>query len=124
MATNLSLEQSYLTAALGNKGGKSGKGVGPGKNGVRVEKQKGGEKRSAEVVEEQGSMIGEGRALVSRGDGTYNLLENMIRDGDFWTNGKGRIKCGKKGLEESNWKVWEDEEMVDSFDGKVVKRSR
>ena len=106
------------------KKGKSGKGAGPGKIGVRGGKGKGGEKGLAEVVERQGSMIGEGRALVSRGDGTYDLLEGMERDGDFWTNGKVRIRCGKKGLEESSWKVWEDQEMVDTFDGKVVKKEK
>ena len=109
---------------MGNKGGKSGRGAGPGKIGVRGGKGKDGEKRLAEVIERQGSMIGEGRALVSRGDGTYDLLEDMERDGDFWTNGSVRIRCGKKGLEESNWKVWEDEEMVDTFDGKVVKKEK
>ena len=106
------------------KKGKSGNGAGPGKIGVRGGKGKGGEKRLAEVVEKRGSMIGEGRALVSRGDGTYDLLEDMVRDGDFWTNGKVRIRCGKKGLEDSSWKVWEDEEMVDTFDGKVVKKEK
>ena len=106
------------------KKGKSGNGAGPGKIGVRGGKGKGGEKKLAEVVERQGSMIGEGRALASRGDGTYDLLEDMVRDGDFWTNGRVRITCGKKGLEESGWKVWEDEEMVDTFDGKVVKKEK
>ena len=109
---------------MAGKKGKSGKGAGPGKIGVRGGKGKGGEKRLAEVVERQGSMIGEGRALVKRGDGAYDLLDDMIRDGDFWTNGSARIRCGKKGLEESSWKVWEDEEMVDTFDGKVVKKEK
>ena len=106
------------------KRGKSGNGAGPGKIGVRGGKGKGGGKRLAEVVERQGSMIGEGRALVKRGDGAYDLLEDMVSDGDFWTNGSVRIRCGKKGLEESSWKVWEDEEMVDTFDGKVVKKEK
>ena len=106
------------------KKGKSGNGAGPGKIGVRGGKGKGGEKRLAEVVERQGSMIGEGRALVKRGDGAFDLLEDMIRDGDFWTNRSVRIRCGKKGLEDSSWKVWEDEEMVDTFDGKGVKKEK
>ena len=106
------------------KRGKSGNGAGPGKIGVRGGKGKGGERRLAEVVTRQGSMIGEGRALASRGDGTYDLLEGMEWDGDFWTNGEVRIKCGKKGLEDSSWKVWEDEEMVDTFDGKKVKKEK
>ena len=109
---------------MAGKRGKSGNGAGPGKIGVRGGKGKGGEKRLAEMVERQGSMIGEGRALVKRGDGAYDLLEDMVRDGDFWTNGSGRIRCGKKGLEDSSWKVWEDEEMVDTFDGKVVKKEK
>ena len=69
-------------------------------------------------------MIGEGRALVKRGDGAYDLLEDMVRDGDFWTNGSVRIRCRKKGLEDSSWKMWEDEEIVDTFDGKVVKKEK
>ena len=109
---------------MAGKKGKSGNGAGPGKIGVRGGKGIGGEKRLAEVVERQGSMIGEGRALVKRGDGAYDLLEYMVRDGDFWTNGSVRIRCGKKGLEDSSWKVWEDEEMVDTFDGKVVKKEK
>ena len=109
---------------MAGKKGKSGNGVRPGKIGVRGGKGKGGEKRLAEVVERQGSMIGEGRALVKRGDGAFDLLEDMVRDGDFWTNGSVRIRCGKKGLEDSSWKVWEDEEMVDTFDGKVVKKEK
>ena len=109
---------------MAGKRGKSGNGAGPGKIGVRGERGKGGVKRLAEVVERQGSMIGEGRALVKRGDGAYDLLEDMVRDGDFWTNGSVRIRCGKKGLEDSSWKVWEDEEMVDTFDGKVVKKEK
>ena len=109
---------------MAGKRGKSGNGAGPGKIGVRGGKGKGGEKRLAEVVERQGSMIGEGRALVKRGDGAFDLLEDMVRDGDFWTNGSVRIRCGKKGLEDSSWKVWEDEEMVDTFDGKVVKKEK
>ena len=109
---------------MAGKKGKSGNGAGPGKIGVRDGKEKGGKKRLAEVVERQGSMIGEYRALVKRGDGAYDLLEDMVRDGDFWTNGSVRIRCGKKGLEDSSWKVGEDEEMVDTFDGKVVKKEK
>ena len=83
---------------MAGKRGKSGNGAGPGKIGVRGGKGKGGTKRLAEVVERQGNMIGEGRALVKRGDGAYDLLEDMVRDGDFWTNGSVRIRCGKKGI--------------------------
>jgi len=32
--------------------------------------------------------------------------------------------CGKKGLEESGWKVWEDETMVDTFEEKVIKKEK
>ena len=61
---------------------------------------------------------------MKRWDGAFDLWEDMVRDGDFWTNGSVRIRCGKKGLEESGWKVWEDEEMVDTFDGKVVRKEK
>ena len=47
-----------------------------------------------------------------------------MREGDFWTNGSLKIRCGKKGLEESGWTVWEDETMVDTFEGKMVKKER
>ena len=51
-------------------------------------------------------------------------MERVKREGDFWTNGSVKIRCVKKGLEESGWKVWEDETMVDTFEGKVVKEER
>ena len=109
---------------MADKKGKGGNGAGHGKIGVRGGKGKDGEKSLAEVIERQGSMIGEGRALVKRGDGAYDLVEGMERDGDCTTNGSVRIRCGKKGWEESSWKVWEDEEIVDKFDGKVVKKKK
>ena len=53
---------------MAGKGGKSGKGAGPGKRGVRVEKRSVGKKglveKVGEVWEVRGMMIGEGRALV------------------------------------------------------------
>ena len=60
-------------------------------------------------------MIGNGMALVGDKESGFDLLEELERDRDFMTNGKVWIRCGKKELEESSWKVWEDEEMVDTF---------
>ena len=77
------------------------------------------EKKMWEV---KGTMIGAGRALVENTDEGWEVLEGVGREGDFWTNGMVKIRCGKKELEESGWKVWEDETMVDKFDGKVVKK--
>ena len=48
----------------------------------------------------------------------------MVKDGDFWTNGSVRIRCGKKGLADSGWKVWEDEEMVDTLMGRWLRKRR
>ena len=45
-------------------------------------------------------------------------MEGLVKDGDFWTNEKVKVRCGKKGLEESVWKVWKDEEVKDTFEGK------
>ena len=67
------------------------------------------------MVEVKGKMIGNRMALVGDKESGFDLLEELERDGDFMTNGKVRIRCGKEGLEESSWKVWEDEEMVDTF---------
>ena len=58
----MSSEQSYLKTAMAGKKGKRGNRAEPGKSGDRVGKRRAGEKRLAEVVERQGSMIGEGRA--------------------------------------------------------------
>ena len=103
---------------MASKGGKSGKGSRPGKSGVRGGSGSVGKKRLAEGVEVKGKLIGEGRALVGDLESGFELLEGLVRDGDFMTNGVVRIRCGKKGLAKSSWKVWEDEEMVDTFEGK------
>jgi len=128
LASNLSLNQSYLKIAMAGKGGKSGKGNGPGKRGIRVENRGVGKKglvgAEGGVVEVKGTMIGEGRALIGGVEEGWEVLEGFKQDGDFWTNGTVKVKCGKKGLEESGWKVWEDETMVDTFDGKVVKKEK
>jgi len=113
---------------MAGKGGKSGKGSGPGKRGVRVEKsgvgRKGLVEDSGNVWEVRGTLIGEGRALVGGEEEGWEVVEGLKREGDFWTNGAIKIRCGKKGLEESGWKVWEDETMVDTFEGKVIKKEK
>ena len=103
---------------MASKGGKSGKGSRPGKVGVRDGKRSVGNRRLAEVVEVQGKLIGDGKALIGDVESGFEVLEGLERDGDFMTNGVVRIKCGKKGLAGSSWKMWEDEEMVDTFEGK------
>ena len=50
------------------------------------------------------------------------MVEGLARVGEFWTNGKVRFRCGKTVLEEKKWKVWEDEEMVDTFEDKGKER--
>jgi len=117
-----------LRIAIAGKGGKSGKGAGPRKRGVRVGKESVGkmglEDKSDEVWEVRGTMIGEGRALVESEEEGWEVVEGLEREGDFWTNGKIKIRCGKKGLEESGGKVWEDKTIVDTFDRKVVKKDK
>ena len=102
---------------MASKGGKSGKGERPRKIGVSGKRGSAGKRRLAEGVEVKGKLIGEGRALIGDLESGFELLEGLERDGDFMTNGVVRIRCGKKGLGESSWKVWEDEERVDTFEG-------
>ena len=113
---------------MAGKGGKSGRGDGPGKRGVRVEKKSVGRKGlvgdDEKVWEVKGTMIGEGRALVGGEEEGWEVVEGLERRGDFWTNGVIKIRCGKKGLEGSGWKVWEDETMVDTFEEKVIKKEK
>ena len=103
---------------MASKGEKSRKGAGRGKIGVRGGRGGVGKRRLAEVVEVKGKLIGDGRAQVGDKKSGFDILEGLERDGDFITNGKVRIRCGKKGLEESSWRVWEDEVMVDTLEGK------
>jgi len=100
------------------EGGKSGKGKKPGNNGVRGGRVGVGKRGLVEKVEVVGRVIGEGMALIGDKEGGWEVLEGLVRDGDFWANEKVKIRCGKKGLEESGWKVWEDEEVKDTFEGK------
>ena len=72
--------------------------------------------------EVKGTMFGEGRALVRSKEEGWEVIEGLERGGDFWTKGKIKIRCGKKGVEESGWKVQEDKTMVDTLDGKVIKK--
>ena len=66
----------------------------------------------------RGTLIGEGRVLIGGEEEGWEVVEGLKREGEFWTNGVIKIRCGKKGLEESGWKVWEDETMVDTFEEK------
>ena len=85
---------------MAGKGGKSGKGDGPGKRGVRVEKRNVGQKGlvgdDGKVWEVRGTLIGEGRALVGGEEEGWEVVEGLKREGDFWTNGVVKIRCGKK----------------------------
>jgi len=78
----------------------------------------------SKVWEVKGTLIGEGRALVGGEEEGWEVVEGLVREGDFWTNGVVKIRCGKQGLEESGWKVWEDEAMVDTFEEKVIKKEK
>ena len=122
LASNLSLKQSHLKTAMASKGRISGKGERPGKSGVRVEKGRGGRKR---LVEEK--VVGErfldgGKGLINLGGDDWEVVEGLARVGEFWTNGRVKFRCGKKVLEEEEWKVWEDEEVVNTFEGKGKER--
>ena len=64
-----------------------------------------GKRRLAEVVEVKEKLIGEGRTLVGDLESGFEVLEGLERDGEFMTNGVVRIRCGKKGLAESSWRV-------------------
>jgi len=103
---------------MAKEGGKSGKGRKPGNNGVRGGRMGVGKRGLVEKVEVVGKMIGEGMALVGDKVGGWEVLEDLVRDGDFWANEKVKIRCGKKGMVEKDWKVWEDVGMVDTFEGK------
>jgi len=118
LASNWSLKGPDLETAMAGKGEKSGRKGRPGKNEVRVVKGKGGNRRLEEEKEVCGTMLEEGRALIGNKEEGWEIVEGLVRSGDFWGNGEVRIRCGKKGLEDSVWKVWEEVEMVDTFEEK------
>ena len=107
---------------MADKGGKSGKGRRPGEIGVRG-KSGGVGKRRLEgkdegVREIDGTILEGGKALIGGEKEGWKVLVGLTRVGNYWTNGKVKIRCGKKGLAESDWKVWEEEEVEDTFEGK------
>ena len=112
---------------MASKGGKSGKGKGPGKIGVSGGKgvvgKRGLKDGMEEVWEIPGTVIGEGKVLVGSEEEGWEVLVGLTRVGNFWTNGKVKIRCGKKGLDESGWKVWEDKEVEDTVKGKEKRES-
>ena len=65
-----------------------------------------------------GRVLGGGKGLVNLGGDDWEVVEGLARVGEFWTNGKVKFRCGKKVLEEEEWKVWENEEMENTFKGK------
>jgi len=71
-----------------------------------------------------GTMLEEGRALIGNKDEGWEIAEGLVRKGNFWANEEIKIRCGKKGLEDSVWKVWEDVEMVDTFEGKGEEKGK
>ena len=103
---------------MAGKGGKSGKGERPGKNGVRVEKRSVGKRGLADLEIVKGVMLANGKALLGNDKDGWKVVHDMVRVGNLWTNGEVAIRCGKKGLEEEEWKMWEDEEVRDTFEGK------
>ena len=108
---------------MASKGGKSGKGRRPGKIGARVEKGSVGKRGLEELEMVEGTMLANGRALLGNEKDGWEVATDMVRVGNLWTNGKVAIRCGKKGLDKSGWKVWEDEEVEDTFEGKGGKES-
>ena len=103
---------------MASKGGKSGRGGRPGKIGARVEKGSVGKRGLEELEMVEGTMLANGRALLGNEKDGWEVATDMVRVGNLWTNGKVAIRCGKKGLDSSDWKVWEDEEVKDTFEGR------
>ena len=103
------------------KEGKSGKGDRPGKSGVRVGKRSVGKRGLADLEIVGGVMLANGKALLGNEKDGWKVVQDMVRVGNLWTNGEVAIRCGKKGLEEEEWKMWEDEEVKDTFEGKGEK---
>ena len=89
-----------------------------GKSGVRVEKRGVGKRGLADLEIVGGVMLANGKALLGNEKDGWKVVHDMVRVGNLWTNGEVAIRCGKKGLEEEGWKVWEDEEVKDTFEGK------
>ena len=122
LASNLSLKQSYLKTAMASKGGKSGRGRRPGeigvRGGVRSVGKRGLEGKEEGVREISGTILDGGKALIGGEKEGWQVLVGLTRVGNFWTNGKVKIRCGKTGLDESDWEVWEDEEVKDTFEGR------
>ena len=103
---------------MASKGGKSGRERRPGKIGASVVKGSVGKRGLEELRMVSGTMLANGRALLGNEKDGWEVVSDMVRVGNLWTNGKVAIRCGKKGLAESDWKVWEDEEIEDTFEGK------
>ena len=70
------------------------------------------------VKEIEGTILDGGKALIGGEKEGWKVLVGLTSVGNYWTNGKVSIRCGKKGLGEGDWKRWEDEEIVDTFEGK------
>jgi len=104
-ASNLSLEQYDSETAMAKTGGKSGKGKKPGNVGVRGGGGSVGKRGLVEKMEIKGKVIGGGMALIREGGGGWEVLEELVKEGDFWTNEKIKIRCGKMGLEENGGEV-------------------
>ena len=122
MASNLSLKQSYLKTVMASKGGKSGRGGKPGeigvRGGIRSVGKRGLEGKEEGVKEIRGTVLDGGKALIGGEKEGWKVLVGLTMVGNFWTNGKVKIRCGKTGLDESDWKEWEDEEVKNTFEGK------
>ena len=103
---------------MASKGGKSGEGIRPGKIGARVGKGSVGKRGLEDLKVVRGTMLANGKALLGNEKDGWKVVSDMVRVGNLWTNGRVAIRCGKKGLDEDEWKVWEDEEMKDTFEGK------
>ena len=91
---------------MASKGGKSGRGRRPGEIGVRG-KSGGVGKRGLEgekegVREISGTILDGGKALIGGDKEGWTVLVGLTRVGNYWTNGKVKIRCGKKGMDESD----------------------
>ena len=113
---------------MASKGGKSGKGKRPGeigvRGGIRSVGKKGLEGREEGVREISGTILNGGKALIGGEREGWQVLVGLMRVGNYWTNGKIKIRCGRRGLDESDRKVWEDEEIVDTLEGEGGREPR
>ncbi|PUU74177.1 hypothetical protein B9Z19DRAFT_1159781 [Tuber borchii] len=114
-ASNLSLEQSYLKAAMVGKGEKSEKRGGPENLGTRVVKKESGNSGKLLLVDRKYRVIGGEVALVGK-EVDWKVYKGLKKVVGSWENDKVRLEdkmilvnseWGMSG--KGNWESWQDE---------------